>query len=421
MGPNFLQDREIQVIAEAMDDTGEVFIQPVGLRIQGNSARGWDKKRLILVSREEYSGQKNFNGQFFPGIASHSVMLKKELPDSLVSELVADRAVATQSTVPVRVFFNGEFWYDSFLLERYDQQYFRQHYQVNDCTRVKDLEVEDHSDSQTEADYFSEYMFWVSNTDFSDEKQWLQLQKETDVQSYIDFICINYFLCNWDFSDDKNCIMWRSPRFEEVPCGDMRWRWCIYDVDALVWTQNHYEVDNPAELNIFSANLPYTDVKVKDTAHFRSLRSNPEFNRRFVLSFMDLLNNNFSLPNVQRVLEKYGESLDWMGGYFRKRPQYAVQHLAEEFGLTGTLEPVTIITQNPEMGSVVVNTSTVDLSSGYWCGEYFTDYPITITAAAKEGYRFVEWRGCTDTTSETITLAVDGGVSMEAVFEKKSR
>lgn len=133
---------------------------------------------------------------------------------------------------------------------------------------------------------------------------------------------------------------------------------------------------------------------------------------------MDMLNNNFAPANVEKVLADYGYTLDWLDGFFLKRPAYAVTHLAEEFGLTGSLETVTVTTAHPEMGSVTVNTSLLDLSSGSWSGQYFTDYPITVTAAANDGYEFVGWKGDADGAGETVTVSVDGGIALEAVFAK---
>ena len=114
----------------------------------------------------------------------------------------------------------------------------------------------------------------------------------------------------------------------------------------------------------------------------------------------------------------YGYTLDWLDGFFLKRPAYAAAHLAEEFDLTGSLETVTVTTAHPEMGSVTVNPSRIDLSTGSWSGQYFTDYPITVTAAANDGYEFVGWKGDADGAGETVTVSVDGGIALEAVFAK---
>lgn len=103
----------------------------------------------------------------------------------------------------------------------------------------------------------------------------------------------------------------------------------------------------------------------------------------------------------------------------RERPGYAVQHLAEEFDLTGTLETVTISTADPSRGTVQVNTSQIDLTDGTWSGQYFTDYPITITARANAEYEFAGWKGGADEMADTMTLPVDGGLTLEAVFVER--
>lgn len=414
--PNFSKRIEVPVTAQILDAEDEVMNQLVSLRLQGSSKRGWMKKRFILESSAELSGSNLFPTALFPDTSTHSVMTKDSITDAFVRDLVSDRNVSLQQSVPVHLYLNGEHLYSWYILERYDNQYFRQHHNVENVMLVKSSVVDE--DVTIDADAYGELMYWVADTDFSDPEQWEQLNREVDLQSYIDFISINYYLCNWDFSDDKNHLMWRSLTDESTPHGDKRWRWCIYDIDALELTLNNYDVENAAEVNIFSCQLPYSDVRVNETAFFRSLKDVEPFRRQFVLSFMDMVNNNFSPEAVGPVLETYGLTLDWQDGYFLKRPDYAKAHLAEEFGLTGTPEVVSVSVADPNMGSIQVNTSRIDLSRGNWKGEYFTDYPITITAIANEGYEFLGWKGDADTTEDTITIPVDGGISLEAVFAK---
>lgn len=410
---NFETHMEVPVIAELLDASGDILNQPVGLRIQGASAREAWNKRFIVTAREKYGGSSVFDTVLFEGVTTHSVMIKDALPDAIAADLVADRAVAVQRSIPVRVFLNGEFWYSSYLLERYDTHYFQQYYQVNDRVLIKNGMVEDHSDWDAEQYCYSEFMRWVNRTDFSDNDNWTAFQAQTDVQSFIDYMAVNYFLCNRDFSDRHNYVVWHESSLSNRGTDRSRWQWCLYDVDALEW----YDAERyglPERLNLFSM-----EKGINDTAIFRALKQNPQFRQWFVLSFLDICNNHFAPEKVEKVLEAYGCTLDWQGGYFRKRPAYALEHIAEEFELTGTPETVTICTANPEMGSVVVNTSQIDLTSGSWSGQYFTDYPITVTASAKEGYRFAGWKGDADTAETTLHMPVDGGIRLEAVFAKE--
>lgn len=411
--PNFETHMEVSVVAELLDHSGDIMNQPAGLRIQGASARAFWNKRFIVTAREEYGGSSVFDTMLYDDVTTHSVMIKSALTDAITADLVADRAVAVQRSIPVRVFLNGEFWYDSYMLERYDRQYFRQYYQADDRVLVKNGIVEEHSDWDAEQYCYTEYMRWVNRTDFTDDDNWAAFQEQTDVQSYIDFVAINYFLSNHDLSDTHNYVVWHAPNLNNRETDLSRWKWCIYDVDALEWIDTE-RYGTSETINTFS-------VKggMNDTVIFRALKKNAQFRQWFVLSFLDICNNNFAPEKVEKVLETYGYTLDWQDGYFRKRPAYALKHIAEEFELTGVPETVTICTANPEMGSVVVNTSKIDLTSGSWSGQYFTDYPITVTASAEEGYRFAGWKGDADTAENTLRVSVDGGITLEAVFAKE--
>lgn len=410
---NFLNKREVGVITELLDSNGDILNQRTGMRIQGASARlRWDK-RLILTARKKYGGSPVFDTMLYDGVLTHSAMLKSQLPDAIVGDLAADRAVAVQRSIPVQVYLNGEYWYDSFLLERYDQQYFRQYYQVDNRVLVKGGTVEEHPDVDAQQHDYTTFMGWVRNTDFTDPAQWAAFQEQADVQSYMDYISINFMLCNLDFGDDYNYVLWRAPPLGGRQGEATKWKWCIYDVDAVTWVND--DKYGPREtVNTFG----FGEGKgIRCTSIFASLKENAEFRQRFATSFMDILNNNFAPERVETVLNNYGYDLDYLNGFFRKRPEYAAKYLAQELNLTGELETITV-TADPEMGSVTVNTSQIDLSSGFWSGRYYTDYPITVTAQAKEGYEFVGWKGDADTLEPSLTLSMDGGRNLEAVFVK---
>lgn len=98
--------------------------------------------------------------------------------------------------------------------------------------------------------------------------------------------------------------------------------------------------------------------------------------------------------------------------------------MAEEFELQGTCEEVTLSVNDMQAGTVTINTIKPELVEGKWCGEYFTDYPVTVTAVARKGYRFVGWE-CDSLAEEnkdesTITLNIPtGGVNLRAIFLKE--
>ena len=411
---NFNQDLEVRAIAELLDQNRIVLNQPVGVRLQGNTAREEIKKRFTLVSRMEYSGSDTFQYPLFDGVTTHSVMIKSYLPDAMAYDFLKDRSLTLQKSIPVRVFLNGEFLYDSYMLERFDSHYFRQYYNTTERILAKNGVMDEESLLRSEINHYNEFYYWVEHTDFSDPEEWDALLNEIDLQSYLDFLVSNYFFCNVDYNDYHNQVLWRNAPETAKASEDTRWRWCVYDIDALAWVQNDPVRGKAYQINVFNNDF---SMDMYDSAIFRSLRRNEDFCRQFVLTFMDMMNNNFSVSNARSILEKYGYTADWTDQYFIKRPECAMKHLAEEFALTGTPELLTI-RANDTMGRIAVNTSAVTFSNGEWSGRYFTDFPVTITAVPNDGYVFIGWKGEANTPDATVTVHMDGGVSLEAVFAK---
>ena len=134
---------------------------------------------------------------------------------------------------------------------------------------------------------------------------------------------------------------------------------------------------------------------------------------------MDMANVNFELNNVKKVFEQWDCSIERFGDFFEKRFDYIVPYMAEEFGITGTLENVTLKINDSNAGQIKINTTIPNLESGSWTGKYYTDYPVTVMATAAKGYRFVGWTGDVASNEQAIEAEVlEDGIVLEAVFEK---
>jgi hypothetical protein len=136
---------------------------------------------------------------------------------------------------------------------------------------------------------------------------------------------------------------------------------------------------------------------------------------------MDVANTNFSLSNVEKVLEEYGEDISYDHYFFQERPNYIFQYMAEEFDLKGTLETVTL-SSNVSGSPITLNTITPELSSEdeTWSGTYFTDYPVTVTADADgfDHWEVTSGNRAKTYTDLTINVPIDeGGVEIYAVFK----
>ncbi len=409
----------------------EILNQPVGIRVQGKAGRNLAKKRMSIFAREDYSGSDYFDTELFEGERTHSVMLNEAFANAAFPQLVQDRAVALQDAVPVQVFLNGEYWYEKNMLEKYNKYYVEDHYQVEaeNVLMIKNGAVETGGDENYAL--LEELLEFAAEENLALDRNYEKISEMIDIQSFIDFISINVYLCNMDMSEDKNYILWRTIQEDGSEYGDTRWRWMLYDTDCIHWVDpSVYSVGIRAAIDSFNQVQQYTGKAIKENSLLMALKQNEGFRRQFVLSFLDIANENFSTENVTEVFAGYGEDLTWNDSFFAQRFEWVVPYMAIQFGLQGTLETVVLENEMPEAGTIRLNTMEPTLRDGSWIGRYYTDYPITVSAEAEEGYRFVGWEiVCRDAgdgessyinTKETAELSVvTGGMTLRAMFEKE--
>lgn len=402
--------------------------QPVGIRIQGNSTRNGANKRFSIYAREEYSSSDYFDVDLLNNYSQHSLYTRGGDLHALSQMLGQGRDVATTDFIAVDVFLDGEFWYTTYLFEKFNEKNFAQKYglftyNVMIAKYKNALDSENTYEFEAGKNPLSSLIDFIGNHDLSDDENYLKYNEILDVQSYIDWCCINSFLQNMDYSEQHNNLFWHTVVSENGQEGDARWRLGLYDMD-LYWSDLRYMgYDDP----YYEAN-PFTTSWHGVNPHYQwpiysALMRNDLFCKQFVLTFMDLINTNFSVENTMALMERLGITNTGYREFFEKRPGCIIPYMAEEFELTGTQENVTI-SSNVSGTPVTLNTISPELkqSNGtfLWAGSYYTDYPVTVTANAPAFSRWeVTAGGRVQTfTDKTIEIPVpEGGVQIHAVFK----
>ncbi len=423
VAPNFLQSGrrwEILGNAELLMKGSEVLNQEVGIRTQGASTRLNPKKRMSIFAREEYSGNNYFENLTFNEKRAHSFSLNSSVSNVALPALVKDRNVAVQDAFEVTTFLNGEYWYDTYALEKYNKYYLEETYGVSqdNVLLIKNQDVSEGPDDGYAI--YGELLAFAANTDMSVPENYAILEQMADMQSYIDYICANVYIANMDMSEIKNYLLWRTIIPDGSKMGDGRWRWIMYDTDCVQWMNPaYYEEKEKAAVNSFDETMQFTGVAINEHLLYSSAKNSPKFREQFVLTFMDMANVNFDVENVKKEFAKWNESIDIYGKFFEHRFDYIVPYMAEEFDLAGTLEEVTLKTNDVQGGTIQLNTTMPDLSKGSWTGKYYTDYPITVTAVPADGYEFAGWSGSARSEDDTIEVEVTAdGIVLKAIFEK---
>jgi len=405
---------------------GKHFSQPVGLRVAGASTRyEHPLKYFNIYARREYGDSNIFDHNFFNGIAAHKVTLRYGHANALCQEIAEGRNVAIQGSVRASLFLNGEFWFQGNILEKYDSRFFKEHYGIDEDNLIVIKKGNIEEGLEEDISYYAALYDYLRNNSLEGDANYQELCRQLDMQSYIDFMCINIYMDNMDFTDTKNVVMWRSREEGDSRYADTKWRWALYDMDAMGWNDaGLWGYQSQAEKDTFTL-TPQFVPKINEQTLYSCARRNPEFCRQFVLTFMDLVNTSFLYENVEPRLDDYfyddSEALNrqYFEDFFRNRADHIVPYLAEEYGLTGTLETVTLHNDSPEAGDITLNTIEPDLSEGAWSGKYYTDYPVTVTATARYGYEFAGWEGTVVSDEPCITVPVEaGGIELYAVFKK---
>jgi len=193
-------------------------------------------------------------------------------------------------------------------------------------------------------------------------------------------------------------------------------------------------------------NGPWTGYYIHNhnnpTATFllRTLLENTTFKQQFVNRFADLLNTVFIPkralerieafveilePEMQEHIDRWGRPAsmtDWrnnvtaLRNFARYRPQHVQQHIIDKFNLRG-LATLQLEVSNPDHGAIAVNSlKTQSPHTEPWQGAYFKGHPISLSAQAKTGFRFVAWEGIYGMETEQLDLTLNGNLNLSALF-----
>lgn len=413
---------EVMADMQVFQNGENVVNQSVGVRTQGNSGRSQPLKRLSIFAREEYSGKDYFDPILFGKEKVHSFMTNEYVSNVALPYLVEDRDVGIQQSwrEPAAVFINGEYWYTRYVMEKYNQYYLAETFDV-DADNVIVFKNDEVDIGESEYEEFFRYVQTVAlDTGLTADEKYEVLSQLIDMQSFIDFFSINIYLCNMNISEEENYILWRTIEPEASEYGDTKWRWLLYDLECVeTLALEYYGYEERAAINSFTHPMDWSLYVMDENSVFAGLKECEAFRKQFIISFLDIANVNFAPERVEELLSRYYVDMSWKENFFLKRFDYIVEDLKEEFSLTGTLEEVVLSVNQTGAGSILLNTSELTMDEEEWSGKYYTDYPVTVTAVAKEGFRFVRWEGTYEGDEETLEAPViPGGVRLKAVFEK---
>lgn len=421
--PNYFIDgkkSERPANIEIFDKDGKrILKRQVGIRIHGHTTRERAQKSFSVYARQMYDGEDTIEGIFEENTRLHKFFIyanrdATKIKDVLISRVLADRNMATQSFEYCNVFLDGEYWGVYLLAEVYDEYYFENNYGIaRDNIQIHE--------GATPPDVI-EYLNSVS--DKSEAAVYEQLCQMIDVQSFIDYYASMLYLNNSDWLD-YNARCYRSIKSGQGKNEDGKWRWGVWDIEGTM--------ENAHENTFHMGNLRSWE----DDLLAQTLMEHEDFRKQFVITYMDLYNNVWQEDKILNLVSElensikesyamyyerfYGESVtskyyDIVETFFTERKENAFRHIREEFGLNAEPAWIVILLNKGGAASFRINTSVIDIQETWWQGLYFPDYPIEIKIEEIYGDNvFLGWYTENDellSTADIITLELCEGTNM---------
>lgn len=422
-----------------------VFVQDVGIRIHGGASRSYLQKSFNVYARNEYSGDNEFPIAMFENVPYTSAFMLRnggndtnemKFRDLIIQSLAADTNATYQQAYPCVVFLNGEYWGVYCLQEKYTDRYFEQHYGV-DPDEVTVLKiVKDMADDAEGLEEYRKMYSYIGSRNMEKDIYYDRVCGIIDIDSFIDYMCVEMIIANNDWPHN-NYLVWKVNTVDESnPYADGRWRWALFDTEGGA-ASSGYSTSN---VDCFAY--------ANNNKIFTSLMKNDKFRQKFVMRMMDLINENYSYDKASDAADEYynrykfamadfyhrfvNESYDIatyrseisvFRRFFRNRADTVEKNLDSHCKLESAFDVELNVS---EVGAGYIKINSIEpqkIKDGEkWTGRYFSDYPITLTAEAQEGYVFVGWSvsGATivqgTESDETISLKLQGNTTVTAEY-----
>lgn len=324
---------ECKAVVEIFENgKDKALSQEVGLRINGNASRLKPIKNFRITARKGYDGRdllkySAFLGQKEPkGILIRSGFGKNQW----LAQMVKNRAVAVQNYRPCVLFLEGEYWGKYSIQEACTENYLENYYGVpqeqiiliGGSSTVNEWEEMYAVCEEKWGELEQNIADWCA----SGKDCYVEIEKSIDIQSYIDYMCIQMYIGNKDFTFTHNAGMWRSAANTGEQYRDGKWRWIMYDLDRTL---------EEASQNPFTEAVNMNGYKISEDPLFMTLMRSKVFRERFVKTFMEIADDNFSVERADTYLEElekeYKVDFSSEKRFFEERRVHIFEYLKQQF------------------------------------------------------------------------------------------
>ena len=307
---------------ELFENDGEISIsQDCGVRINGGWSAVMPQKSLRVIADNKY-GANDFNYPLFPESEhdeyknfvlrnSGNDFIYSHFRDAFMQSLLTGLDMELQAFSPAVVFVNGNYWGIHGIRERYDEHYFKRHFDiVEDSLMVVGVcGSQEMGDNQE----YNDMIGFIENNSLEIQSNYDYIKTKIDIQNFIDYHIAEIYFGNNDWPCNNNKT-WKTTD------SDSRWRWLIFDLDISFWYNNDYQFNSLEDA--LAVNSPNYYNCECSTFLLRKLLENNEFKQQFIDRYAYHLNTTFHEDTVINKLNEFVYLLDEEMQYHIQRWHY---------------------------------------------------------------------------------------------------
>ncbi|MBI4945357.1 MAG: CotH kinase family protein [Bacteroidetes bacterium] len=460
LGANFWQDWSRTAHIEFFDTNDQqAFELNAEIKIQGNFSKAWKQKGFTIKATDDFDGYP-FNYPLFPdkpniiqyngfnirnaGSDWNTCHMRDRLNHKTVQKMTH---LDIMDGRPCILFVNGLYFGVYELREKQDKYYVASNGNVDkdkiDFLQFNGVVIEGSNKGFLDMVNFigSNNMALLANYDYA--------KSMIDLENFVDYFITETYALNIDWlgSYTNNIKYWRSNN----PVG--KWRYILWDTDLTLGFLTSFDGADTTNMLQRAINPP---VSNPHSVLLKSLLGNNEFKNYFVDRYCDLMNTIFRpynfkkqaddlhdemLPEMARHFALWGSggsslpfpwdqfigrstdvfsweaNIDTMEQFMYSRPYYAFNQLQNQFSLT---KQVNVGLDVNPAGAGIIKLNTIYPDSLPWSGIYMDGVPITMTAIANNGYKFISWDSpsliASPDTNSMITINVTKNEPFTAHF-----
>jgi hypothetical protein len=276
-----------------------IFNNGLGLRTHGGNSRRMPQKGFKLYACGKY-GTKEMTTNIFTNFhinEFHSLVLKPfcaswsgyGAEDYLASQLVKQLECDYIQTIPTIVYLNGEYWGIYYIQEEADEDYIKQHYDLEkeECVIA---ETWNNTTNTGISDSFSDLFNYVNDNGLQSNAYYYEFCKRVNINKLIDYYLFELFISNFDWSaNNMKCWLDKNTGL---------WSWIFYDGDAGFGDPDFNSFNHANNISD-----DYWPNNKNSTLFFRELSKNSRFSNAFAIRLIDVLNNEFNSQNLDIIFD----------------------------------------------------------------------------------------------------------------------